>query len=140
LIAGIAVAVKAGRPSVRIVGVNPEASPSGLLSLREGRAIDPYDHAPTRAHGLAGGFGRVPFLAARHLIDEIVLVSEAEIATAVTTLIESDQLLAEPSGVAAVAAILFGKVPGLSGRVAVVVSGGNIDIETLRAVLVETTH
>ncbi len=135
LIAGIAVAVKETRPGVRVVGVNPEASPAALLSLREGRAIDPYRHQPTRAHGLAGGFGRVPFEAARHLIDEIVLVSEQEIAEAVVALIDSDQMLAEPSGAAAVAAIRSGKVRDLKGPVVAVVSGGNIDTQTLRELL-----
>jgi threonine dehydratase len=135
LIAGIALSVKAARPGARVVGVNPEASPSALLSLREGRAIDPYQHAPTRAQGLAGGFGRIPFSAARHLIDEIVLVSEEEIADAMVALIDSDQLLAEPSGAAAVAAILSGKIRNLAGRVVAVVSGGNVDTETLREVL-----
>jgi len=135
LIAGIAVAVKEAKPSVRIIGVNPEASPAALLSLREGRAIDPYAHRPTRAHGLAGGFGRVPFQTARHLIDEVVLVSEQEIAEAVVALIDSDQMLAEPSGAAAVAAIRSRKVRDLAGPAVAVVSGGNIDTKTLRELL-----
>lgn len=135
LSAGIALAVKSARPSARVVGVNPEASPSALLSFQKGHAHDPYDHEPTLAHGLAGGYGHVPFAVARNLIDEIVLVSEGEMKRGIAALIDSDQVLAEASGIAAVAAVIFGKVPGLSGRVVAVVSGGNIDTGTLRTIL-----
>ncbi len=135
LSAGIALAVKAARPRSRVVGVNAAASPSALLSFQKGHAHDPYDHEPTLAHGLAGGYGRVPFAVARDLIDEIVLVSEEEMKEGIAALIDSDQILAEPSGVAAVAAVIAGKVAGLAGRVVAVVSGGNIDTGTLRTVL-----
>jgi threonine dehydratase len=90
LIAGIATAVKAARPRARVIGVNPEASPSALESLRAGRALDPYEHGPTRAHGLAGGFGRVPFEIARRLVDEVVLVSELELARGIAALIDAE--------------------------------------------------
>jgi len=135
LSAGIAVAVKARRPQTRVVGVNAEASPSALLSFRKGEALDPYDHEPTLAHGLAGGYGRIPFAVARNLIDEIVLVSEDEIKKGMAALVDSDQLLAEASGIVAVAAVLFGKIAGLRGRVVAVVSGGNVDSGTLKMVL-----
>jgi threonine dehydratase len=135
LSAGIAVAVKAGRPKVRVVGVNAAASPSALLSFRKGEAIVRYEHEPTLAHGLAGGYGRIPFAVARELIDEIVLVTEEEMKKGIAALIDSDQVLAEASGIAAVAAVLYGKVRGLRGRVVAVVSGGNIDTGTLRTVL-----
>jgi len=133
--AGIAVAIKAQRPKVRIVGVNPAASPSALLSFRKGEAIEHYEHEPTLAHGLAGGYGKVPFALARDLMEEIVLVTEDEMKKGIAALIDSDQLLAEASGIAAVAAVLYGKVKGLRGRVVAVVSGGNIDTGTLRTVL-----
>ncbi len=135
LSAGIAVAVKAGRPKARVVGVNAAASPSALLSFRKGEAIVRYEHEPTLAHGLAGGYGRIPFMVARNLIDEIVLVTEDEMKKAIAALVDAEQSLAEASGIAAVAAVLYGKVKGLRGRVVAVVSGGNIDTGTLRTVL-----
>jgi threonine dehydratase len=135
LSAGIALAVKSARPSVRVIGVNAAASPSALLSFQKGHAHDPYEHEPTLAHGLAGGYGSIPFAVARHLIDEIVLVSEEEMKDGIAALIDSDQILAEPSGVAAVAAVIAGKIAGLAGRVVAVVSGGNIDTGTLRTIL-----
>jgi len=134
LSAGIAVAVKGLRPGVRVIGVNAAASPSALLSFQRGEALDPFEHEPSMAHGLAGGYGRVPFAVARHLIDEIVLVTEAEMKRAMATLIDTDQILAEPSGIAGVAAVIEGKTR-LSGRVVVVVSGGNVDAATLREAL-----
>ncbi len=134
LIAGIALAVKSANPRVRVIGVNPAASPSALLSFQRGHAIDPYDHEPTLAHGLAGGFGKIPFSVARNLVDEIVLVSDDEMKRAIVTLIDSDQILAEASGVAALAAVLFRKT-AVWGKVVVVISGGNIDSDTLRSIL-----
>jgi threonine dehydratase len=136
LSAGIAVAIKATRPGARLIGVNAAASPSALLSFQRGHAIDPYDHEPTLAHGLAGGYGKAPFDVARNLIDEIVLVTEDEIRQAIIALIDSDQILAEASGVVGVAAVLFGKTR-LEGKIAVVISGGNIDSGTLRSILKE---
>ncbi len=76
LMAGIATVAKAFSPTCRVIGVQPEASPAALLSLQQGQAIDPYDHEPTLADGLAGGFGAVPFALAHDKIDEIVLSSE----------------------------------------------------------------
>lgn len=134
LISGIALAVKTSNPDASVIGINAAASPSALLSFREGRAIDPYDHAPTLAHGLAGGFGRVPFALARHVVDEILLVTEPEIEQAIVTLIDAEQILAEASGAAALAAVLSGKVPAADSTV-VVISGGNIDSRTLRPIL-----
>lgn len=133
LMAGIALAVKALRPQSRIVGVNPEASPSAKLSFERGLALDPYHHQPTLAHGLAGGFGKLPFAIARGLVDSIALVSEDELKRGIAALIDAEQVLAEASGIAAVAAVLYAKVAGK--RVVAVVSGGNIDATTLRDVL-----
>ena len=135
LAAGIAVAVKARRPKARVVGVNPAASPSALLSFEKGEAVVHYDHEPTLAHGLAGGYGRIPFEVSRHLIDEIALVTEDEMKKGIAALVDSDQLLAEASGIAGLAAVLFGKVKTLQAPVVAVVSGGNIDTGTLKAVL-----
>lgn len=134
LATGIAIAVKAIHPGVRVVGVNAAASPSALLSFQQGRALETFDHEPTLAHGLAGGFGRIPFELGRHVIDEIVLAEEDEMKRAIVALIDSDQILAEASGAAAVAAILAGKIKSY-GRVVAVISGGNIESQTLTGIL-----
>jgi threonine dehydratase len=71
LIAGLATVAKSLNPTIRVIGVNPAASPSAYLSKRDGYPYETYDNEPTLAHGLAGGFGRVPFMVGMLLIDEI---------------------------------------------------------------------
>jgi threonine dehydratase len=134
LIAGVATVVKSLNPMIRVIGVNPAASPSAFLSKRDGTPYETYENAPTLAHGLAGGFGRVPFMVGMMLIDEIVLVSEDEMKRGIAALIDSDQMLAEASGIAGLAAVLAGKI--IDARKCVcVLTGGNIDSETLRGML-----
>ena len=134
LIAGVATVVKSLEPTIRVIGVNPAASPSAYLSKRDGYPHETYENEPTLAHGLAGGFGRVPFMVGMRLIDEIVLVSEDEMKHGIAALIDSDQLLVEASGIAGLAAVLAGKLDKV-GKCVCVLTGGNIDSDTLRAVL-----
>ncbi len=134
LVAGIASVAKSINPVVRIIGVNPAASPSAYLSKRAGQPYDPFEHEPTLAQGLAGGFGRVPFMVGMLLIDEIVLVTEDELKHAIAAMIDADQILLEASGAAGVAAVLSGKVKAAK-KCAVVLSGGNIDAGTLKEIL-----
>ncbi|MGQ9626252.1 MAG: threonine ammonia-lyase [Anaerolineae bacterium] len=131
LISGVAVAAKALNPDVKIIGVQVEASPSAYLSLKEGRCYERYDYAPTIAEGLAGGFGLLPFQIVRDLLEEIVLVSEEEMYRAIYTLLETSQIVVEGSGAVGVAAMLSGKVNAQGRKVAVVLSGGNIDASLL---------
>jgi threonine dehydratase len=131
LIAGVALAAKAINLQVRIIGVQPEASPAAYLSLRDGRPYEEYHAAPTISDGLAGGFGRLPFETAGHLIDEVVLVSEEETRAAVFTLLELGQLVVEGSGAVGIAALLAGKVSLAGRRVVAVLTGANIDASLL---------
>jgi threonine dehydratase len=134
LVAGIAAVAKSINPLVRIIGVNPAASPSAYLSKRDGQPYDPFEHEPTLAQGLAGGFGRVPFMVGMLLIDEIVLVTEDEMKQAIAKIIDADQILLEASGAAGIAAVLSGKIKDTK-KCVVVLSGGNIDAETLKEIL-----
>jgi len=138
LIAGLATVAKSVNPTVRIIGVNPAASPSAYLSKRDGYPYETFKNEPTLAHGLAGGFGRVPFMVSMMLIDEIVLVSEEELKRGIAALIDSDQLLIEASGIAGLAALLAGKITGTQKCVCVL-TGGNIDTPTLKTVLNSTS-
>lgn len=131
LIAGTAVAVKAINPQVQVIGVQLESSPSAYLSLKEGRCYERYEAGPTIAEGLAGGFGIVPFTIARDLVDEVVLVSDEEIYEAIFVLLEKAQLVVEGSGAVGVAALLSGKLDLRGKKAAVILSGGNIDMEVL---------
>ena len=134
LISATAVALKARVPGVRVVAVQPDASPALRDSLRAGRALLDYDAAPTLADGLAGGIGELVWLH-RDLIDDVVTVSEAEIESAIAALAAHDQVIAEGSAAAGVAAVAAGRVDGRGRPVAVVVTGGNLDVATLARLL-----
>jgi threonine dehydratase len=137
MIAGIATAAAALSPNCRVIGVQPTASPSALLSLRDGRAYDPYDNEPTIADGLAGGFGEVPFSLAGDLIDTILLASEATLRRAVFELLDREQLVVEASGAAAIAPLLDGTIDAARRKVVCVLSGANISTSLLREILAE---
>jgi threonine dehydratase len=137
LVAGVAMVTKAITPDCEVIGVQPEASPAALLSLRDGKAYDPYDHEPTIADGLAGGFGAVPFAIAGELIDQVVLASEEDMRYAIYALLDQHQLVVEPSGAIAIAPLLTGSLD-VSGRAVVcVLTGGNVDTSLLRCILDE---
>lgn len=135
LIAGVTAVARAIQPQTRIVGVQPQASPAALLSLQQGYAIDPYDHAPTIADGLAGGFGATPFALIQAAPPAFVLVSEADIRRAIGWLAAQHQLIIEPSGAAAVAPLLTGQLDVRGRTVVCVLTGGNLDMKLLRDVL-----
>ncbi len=97
LISGMAVALKAVRPHVRVIAVQPAASPALRDSLRAGRPLIDYTPEATRADGLAGGIGHVVW-DHRDLVDDVVEVTEAEIADAIVSLVADEGVLAEASG------------------------------------------
>jgi threonine dehydratase len=131
LVAGIALAIKAARPDVRIVGVQAEGAPAMARSLREGRVV----RVPpaTMADGIrVGAPGQRTFEVVRELVDDVVTVSEEEIGEAVVQTLEKSKIVAETAGVVAVAALASGKVAlGPGTEVCAVVSGGNIDLNLL---------
>jgi threonine dehydratase len=139
LIAGVAIAAKAINPQVRIVGVQPDASPSAYLSLQDGRAHETYPAGPTICDGLAGGFGRVPFEMAGDLIDEVLVVPEAAVRHSVAWLATHEQLIVEGSGAIAIAPLLNGQLDAEGQRVAAVLTGRNIDAALLLEILEQTS-
>ena len=133
LISGCAVAAKAVNPAIRVIGVEPEAGNDTYLSVAAGRRIT-IDLPDTIADGLrTTSPGERTFEIMNRLVDEVVLVSEAEIADAVTTLAMTVKTIAEPSGAVGVAAALAGRVTGR--RVGVILSGGNIDPGRLAGII-----
>jgi threonine dehydratase len=135
LVSGVATAVRHIKPSCHIVGVQPEASPAAELSFAQNQAIDPYNHAPTIADGLAGGFGAKPFELLRANPPEIVLVSEADIRGAILALLAEHQLVIEPSGATAVAPLLTGRVDVTGKTVVCILTGGNLAMNLLREII-----
>jgi len=135
LIAGLATAVKAMAPDVRVVAVQPEASPALRESLRLGRALLTYAAGPTLADGLSGGIGEIAF-DHRDLVDEVVTVSEEEIEDAIVALLAADQVVAEASGAVGIAALRAGKVASAGrGPAVAVITGGNVDASVLARLL-----
>lgn len=123
LIRGIGAAIKQLSPQTKVIGLQAERAPSYVLSWRAGRPV-PTDTCDTIADGLAT---RIPDAAnvadIRKVVDDVVLVSEEELIGAIRHLYEREKVVAEPAGAAATAAFL---AKPISGRVALVVSGGNI--------------
>ena len=126
LLAGIATAVKASRPDVRIVGVQAEAAAAYPPSLREGKPLR-LPRMSTMADGIAVGVpGDIPFPIVRDLVDEIRTVTEDELSRAVLRLLERSKLVVEPGGAAALAAVMVNP-QDFTEPTAVVLSGGNVD-------------
>jgi len=135
LLAGTAVAVKALHPRAIVVGVEPETADGMRRSLDAGRIVS-LAPSSTVADGLRPlAPGRIPFEIARSLVDAVVPVSDEEILSALWLLLERAKILVEPSGAAAFAAVLSGRIPAAPGGVAVVLSGGNVDRSTLARLL-----
>lgn len=136
LISGIAAAVKGTDPSIRVIGVSQDRGPAMYLSIRAGHLVDVVEE-DTLADALAGGLGpenRHSFEMCRDLVDESLLVTEDQIASAMAILYREDRLVVEGGGAVGVAAVLSGKIEPTPGMV-VVVSGGNVGEEALREVL-----
>jgi threonine dehydratase len=136
LVSGIAAAVKAHRPEVRIVGVEAATLPAAFRA-RQAREIVTIDPGETIADGIAvRRLGDETFGMVEALVDDLVQVSEEEIATAVLLLLEREKTLAEAAAATTLAAVIGGQLPDLSGRnVVMVLSGGNIDVNLLSRII-----
>jgi threonine dehydratase len=131
LIAGIAIAAKALKPGIRIIGVEPDTANDMALSLAAGRKVS-IPPSRTIADGLrALTPGDLTFEAAKRCVDEVWCVDDASIAAAQEQLLERTKLFAEPSGAAAAAAFIVHGERLRSRVVAVVLSGGNADVPPL---------
>jgi threonine dehydratase len=141
LLAGVAAAVKQSARAVRIVGVEPEGAAKMTASLSAGHPV-----TLERVASLADGLipvrpGDLTFAHTRALVDEVVTVSDAEIAGAVRWIARHGKMLVEPSGAAGVAAILrLGPAPAQTriGPYVAVLSGGNVQLEQLAGILAES--
>jgi len=132
--AGVATAVKLSNPKVRVIGVQPEKANAAYVSLQKGAATA-IDYWDSMADGLSARRpGEFPFRHLQEYMDEIVLISEKDIAHAFRTILYRTKLLGEPAGVVAAAAYLSGKVDAGRKTVAVL-SGGNVTEEMVQKML-----
>ena len=135
LLSGIAYTVKQIRPSVKVYGVQVKGAPSMYKSLKAGK-IECLKSVQTIADGIAVKEpGENTFAIASEYVDDVVLVSDDEVASAILALIEKQKMIAEGAGATAVAAVMFDKLPLKGKRVVCVVSGGNIDVTSLSRVI-----
>ncbi len=135
LIGGIGIAIKAQRPNVRIIGVEASVLPSMKRALAEGKPVQ-LPAARTLAEGIAVRLvGAKNVEACKAVVDDIVTVEDDEIARAILYLLESEKTVAEGAGAAAVAALLAGRLPSKGRKVALVVCGGNIDVNVLSRII-----
>ena len=131
LMSGCSIAAKHLRPGIRVIGVEPVAANDAALSLAAGKRVEiaPPD---TIADGLrVPQLGELTFSIIRQNVEQVALVSDAEIRDAVKWLLLRMKILVEPSGAATAAAALFKKLPPGLRRVGIVLSGGNVDFEVL---------
>jgi threonine dehydratase len=136
LISGIALALKAQRPDIRIVGISMQRGAAMAASQAAGKLVE-IEELPTLADSLGGGIGldnQYTFAMVREYVDDIVLLEEEEIADGIRHAYFSEQVIVEGGGAVGIAALLAGKVqPG--AKTIVLLSGKNIDMEKHRKII-----
>jgi threonine dehydratase len=137
LAAGIAVAAKAIKPEIEIIGITMENGAAMAASIAAGHPVE-VEEVPSLADSLGGGIGlsnRLSFPLCRDLLDDIVLVTEEEIRDAMQVLYYEDRLIAEGASVVGLAATLAGKLPRPTAPVATIVTGRNLDMDTFTRIV-----
>ena len=136
IIAGVAVAAKALNPNVKIIGVQTANIPSMHESMKAGKVTTAFK-ATSVADGISvKTVGELTFNIVKDLVDDVILVEEGEIAEGLLFLMENQKVVAEGSGAVTTAAILSGKyIPKKNENVVCIISGGNIDINTLNRII-----
>jgi threonine dehydratase len=135
LIAGVALALKERKPGIRIIGVQAERIPSMKAAMEAGKVLH-LPPATTIADGIAvRAVGELPLRIAEKYVDRIVTVSEEEIANAVLLLLEIEKTVAEGAAAVSLAALVNGKIDFKGKNVALIISGGNIDMNLISRII-----
>lgn len=135
LISGVAYAIKSIRPSIKVYGVQAAGAPSMYNAIRNGKN-EALSKVSTIADGIAVKKpGDITYEMVSKYVDDIALVSEDEISSAILALIEKQKMIAEGAGAVSVAAAMFHKFPIEGKKVVSLVSGGNIDVTSLSRVI-----
>jgi threonine dehydratase len=127
LISGIGTAVKSAAPGVRIVGVEPTAAPGAYLSFRDGLCHERIELRPSVADGLLGTLTPLTWQISRDLVDDVLLVEEDEIISAMRVFQQDEQLMLEGAAAVGLAAILNGQADVEGRKTAIILTGRNID-------------
>ena len=135
LISGVACAIKSISPHVKVYGVQAAGAPSMFQSVQTGH-IQQLESVSTIADGIAVKKpGNITFDMVSKYVDDIALVTEDEISTAILALIEKQKMIAEGAGAVSLAAAMFNKFPIQGKKVVSLISGGNIDVTSLSRVI-----
>jgi threonine dehydratase len=135
LISGIAIAAKALCPSARIVGIQTRSCPSAIRSLEQGKPVS-VRVEPTLADGIAVNRpGDINFSIMKDLVDEVVEVDEEAVAGAVLNLLDKSSVVAEGAGAVPLAGLLENRVSTKAKRYILIISGGNLEINTMDRIL-----
>jgi threonine dehydratase len=136
MISGVAAAMKETNPKIRIIGVEPAALASMKSAILTGAPVE-LPASATLADGIAvRRVGAMTLANAAHYVDDIVTVTEEQIANAILTLLEQEKTVAEGAGAAPVAALLEGLIPNIKGkRVCPIICGGNIDMNIISRII-----
>lgn len=135
LISGVAFALKSLNPQIKVYGVQTTGAPSMAQSLHHGK-VESLSSASTFADGIAVKTpGDITFSMAQKYVDDVITVTDDEVAAAILALMENQKLVAEGAGAVAVAAAMFDKLPLEDKKVVCLVSGGNIDVNILSRVI-----
>ncbi|WP_306030545.1 hydroxyectoine utilization dehydratase EutB [Stappia sp. MMSF_3263] len=137
LAAGVALAAKAVKPSIKVIGVTMDRGAAMYASVRAGRPVE-VEEVASLADSLGGGIGlenRLTFAMCRDLLDDYVLVTEDEIYGAMQTLYFEDRMVAEGASVVGIAAMQAGKLPAFKGPVATILTGRNVDMTSFTDVV-----
>lgn len=135
LISGVALAAKSINPDVKVIGVQTKISPSMYESVKEGKILT-VKGGSTIADGIAVKTpGKITYDIVREYVDEIVLVTEGEISSAILTLLEKNKIITEGAAASTVAALMYKKFSHKGKKVCCVLSGGNIDVTRVSKVI-----
>ena len=135
LITGVSLAAKHLKPGVRIVGVQTAACPAMVRSLADNTLYEEFPSEDSICDALIGGVTEIPFKMASQCIDDILVVQEKTIRTATAWLLAKEKAVAEPSGAVGVAALMENPEYFAGHKVAVVISGGNLDTAMMSQLL-----
>ena len=130
LLSGIAFAAKTIKPGIRVIGVEPAGADDAARSLRAGHIV-PVEHPDTVADGLRATVGERPFAEIRRIVDDIITVPDAAIVRAMRQIWEVLKIVVEPSGAVPYAALLGAPEALRARRIGLILSGGNVDLDTL---------
>jgi threonine dehydratase len=130
LISGTAIAVKAIKPTIRVIAAEPEMADDAYRSIQAGRIV-PSEDPRTIADGLLTSLGEITFPIIRQYVEQIITVSETAIIQAMRLIWERVKIIIEPSAAVPVGAILERKINLTGLRIGIILSGGNVDLDRL---------